>query len=142
MNGGAAVLLVTAAGLGGVAAATVVHRRDALGAIGAVMMLLGAVSLALVGFATAAGRPSDSAQLQAFAMVVELVAVAAALAGVGAALVLRRRSGSDLLSPSAAPVPEAAEQRQGGTAAAADAAAPEAGQGPEAERPAAGAGGG
>ncbi|MGA9774648.1 MAG: hypothetical protein WBU92_01875, partial [Candidatus Dormiibacterota bacterium] len=63
-----------------------------------VLMLLTAAGCALAAFAATAPTSSDAAQLQAFALIVELLAPSLVVAAVGVALVLRRRSGSDLLS--------------------------------------------
>jgi len=97
MSQNSAVLLGLAACLVGVATFALVHRRDALGGLAAMVMLFTAAAVALVGF-SASADPAGAAQLQAFAVLVELLALL--FVGVGAALavVLWRRTGADLLS--------------------------------------------
>ncbi len=91
-------LLVAAAGLFGVAVFALTHRRDALGAIFAVVLGFDAVACALVGFAGAASTHLEAAQLQSFAILVEVVGALFTAAGVSMAALLRRRTGGrDLL---------------------------------------------
>ncbi|MGH7643486.1 MAG: CoA transferase [Candidatus Dormibacteria bacterium] len=98
MTGSGATLLVAAAGLFGIALFTLSHRRDALGATLAVVLGFDAVACALVGFAALAAQPAAAAQLQAFAIVVEVVGALFAAAGVSLSALLRRRTGGrDLL---------------------------------------------
>ncbi|HUY54758.1 MAG TPA: hypothetical protein VMV23_06335 [Candidatus Nanopelagicaceae bacterium] len=106
-----AVLLGLAACLAGVAVFALIHRRDAMGALAALVLFFSAVVVALVGF-SASARPAGAAQLQAFAILVELLG--SLFVGVGIALtaVLWRRTGSDLLAEvlaRAAAVPDGAD---------------------------------
>ncbi|MGC8474227.1 MAG: hypothetical protein ACP5PW_07470 [Candidatus Dormibacteria bacterium] len=97
MNGTAAGLLVTSAAVAALGVAALVHRRDSLGAFAGVALLLAAVTSALVGFAATAPTTAAGAQLQAAAVVVELLSAVTLPGAVAVALVLRRRTGSDLL---------------------------------------------
>ena len=107
MNGTAAGLLVTAAAVAALGVAALVHRRDSLGAFVGVALLLAAVTSALVGFAATAPTTAAAAQLQAAAVVVELLSAVTLPGAVAVALVLRRRTGSDLLELAA---PRTADQ--------------------------------
>ncbi len=91
-------LEILAACLLGVALFTLIHRRDAFGAILAGALGFAAVSTSLVGFAGVAPTRDGAAQLQAFAVVAEVVGVLTVAVGVSLAAVLRRRTGSDLLA--------------------------------------------
>lgn len=97
MSQNSAVLLGLAACLAGAAVFALIHRRDAMGALAALVLFFSAVVVALVGF-SASARPAGAAQLQAFAILVELLG--SLFVGVGIALtaVLWRRTGSDLLA--------------------------------------------
>ena len=97
MNGTAAALLVTAAAVAALGVAALVHRRDSLGAFTGVALLMAAVTAALVGFAATAPTTAGAAQLQAAAVVVEVLAAVTLPGAVAIAVVLRRRTGSDLL---------------------------------------------
>lgn len=98
MSGTAAILLVAAACLFGVGLFALLHRRDALGAVLAVVLGFDAVACALVGFARVSGTPAQAAQLQSSAVLVEITGALCAAAGISLAAVLRRRTGgSDLL---------------------------------------------
>ena len=91
-------LLVSAACLFGVGLFAVTHRRDALGAVLAVVLGFDAVTCALVGFAGLSANRGEAAQLQSFAILVEVIGVLFAAAGVSMAALLRRRTGGpDLL---------------------------------------------
>ena len=102
MNGSAAALLVTGAAVAALGVAALVHRRDSLGAFAGVALLLAAATSALVGFATTAPTTAGAAQLQAAAVVVELLSAVTLPGAVAIAVVLRRRTGSDLLELAAA----------------------------------------
>ncbi|MGC1908804.1 MAG: CoA transferase [Candidatus Dormiibacterota bacterium] len=98
MSGTPATLLVAAACLVGVGLFALSHRRDALGAVLAVVLGFDAVACALVGFAGLAAHQGSAAQLQSFAVLVEVVGALFAAAGVSMAALLRRRTGGkDLL---------------------------------------------
>ena len=97
MNGTAAALLVTAAAVAALGVAALVHRRDSLGAFAGLALLLAAVTSALVGFSATAPTAAAAAQLQAAAVVVEVLSAVTLPGAVAIALVLRRRTGSDLL---------------------------------------------
>lgn len=97
MTQSAATLLVIAAGLLGVAVLALSYRRDALGAIVAGVLGFDAVISALLGFAGARATALEAAQLEAFAILVELLAAAAVAAAAAMAVVLRRRSGDTVL---------------------------------------------
>lgn len=105
-------LLVAAACLFGLGLFALSHRRDALGATLAVVLGFDAVACALVGFAGLAPDRVEAAQLQSFAIVVEVLGALFAAAGVALAALLRRRTGGrDLLElalagPRQAPGPE------------------------------------
>lgn len=93
-----ATLLVAAGCLFAVALFALNHRRDALGAILASVLGFDAVACALVGFAGLAGTRFEAAQLQVFALLVEVLGVLFAAAGISLAALLRRRTGGhDLL---------------------------------------------
>jgi NADH:ubiquinone oxidoreductase subunit K len=111
MNGTSAGLLVTAAAVAALGAAALVHRRDSLGAFAGVALLLAAVTSALVGFAATAPTTVAAAQLQAAAVVVEVLSAVTLPGAVAVALVLRRRTGSDLLELAA---PRTADQNPAG----------------------------
>ena len=111
MNGTAAGLLVTAAAVAALGVAALVHRRDSLGAFVGVALLLAAVTSALVGFAATAPTTAAAAQLQAAAVVVELLSAVTLPGAVAVGLVLRRRAGSDLLELAA---PRPADQEPEG----------------------------
>jgi NADH:ubiquinone oxidoreductase subunit K len=98
MNQTAVTLLVSAACLFGVGLFAFNHRRDALGAVLAVVLGFDAVACALVGFAGLAANQVEASQLQSFAILVEVVGALFAAAGVSLAALLRRRTGGrDLL---------------------------------------------
>jgi len=98
VSGTAAILLVAAACLFGVGLLALLHRRDALGAVLAVVLGFDAVACALVGLARVSTTPAQAAQLQSFAVLVEITGALCAAAGISMAAVLRRRTGgSDLL---------------------------------------------
>lgn len=106
MSGTSAALLVTAACLLGVATFTVLHRRDAFGAVAALLVGFSGVATGLVGFAAAAPSSAAAAQLQAYAVASEVLGVLCAGVGSALAMVLWRRSGSDLLTvPTPRPEP-------------------------------------
>ena len=98
MSETSATLLIAAACLFAVGLFTLVHRRDAVGAVLALLLGFNAVASALVGLSGLASRPSEAAQLQSFALVVEVAGALWAAAGVSMAALLRRRTGGqDLL---------------------------------------------
>jgi uncharacterized membrane protein YccC len=104
VSGTAAALLVTASCLLGLATFTLLHRRDAFGAVAALLVGFSGVAAGLVGFAAAAPNPAAAAQLQAYAVVSEVLGVLCAGVGSALAAVLWRRSRSDLLTePVASP---------------------------------------
>jgi NADH:ubiquinone oxidoreductase subunit K len=107
VNGTASALLVTAAAMAALGVAALVHRRDSLGAFAGLALLLAAVTSALVGFASTAPTTAEAAQLQAAAVVVEVLSAVTLPAAVALALVLRRRTASDLLELAA---PRAADR--------------------------------
>ncbi|MHB1527143.1 MAG: hypothetical protein ACYCZN_12860 [Candidatus Dormibacteria bacterium] len=109
-------LLLLAACLLGVGIFATVHRRDAFGALAGLAMVFSAVVVALVGFAASAG-PAGAAQLQAFAVLVELMATLFIGVGVALTAVVWRRTGADLLSQLAVPAPLASEPPDGEIAA-------------------------
>lgn len=92
------VLLVTGAALAAVGAATVAHRRDQMGLASGSAVLVAAVTVALVGFSAAAPSRSGGAQLQAFAVIVELLGALMVFAMAALGVVLRRRTASDLVA--------------------------------------------
>lgn len=103
---------MAAPGLLGLGAFAWGRRRDALGAGLALLLAFQGVVCALAGFASLAPSPGQAAQLQAYAVLVEVAAVLWLAASAALAAVLRRRQGgSDLLemavaSPrAAAPLP-------------------------------------
>jgi NADH:ubiquinone oxidoreductase subunit K len=109
-----ATLLVLAACLLGVAVFALVHRRDAFGAVCAVIIGFSAAVTALVAFSISERSLGGAAQLQAFAVLVELIGALCAAVGAALGLVLWRRTGADLVvEPVAArparPVREPAE---------------------------------
>ncbi|HUY56757.1 MAG TPA: hypothetical protein VMV12_02890 [Candidatus Micrarchaeaceae archaeon] len=116
MSGSPATLLVASACLFGLGVFALSHRRDAFGAGLAVVLGFDAVACALVGFAGLAPRPVEAAQLQSFAVLVEIIGALFAAAGVSLAALLRRRTGgSDLLElalagPQSAPRSEREEE--------------------------------
>ncbi len=116
MSQNSGALLLLAACLLGVGVFAIVHRRDAFGALAGLAMVFSAVVVALVGFAAAAG-PAGAAQLQAFAVLVELTATLFIGAGAALAAVVWRRTGADLLSQLAVPAPPALEAPDGEIAA-------------------------
>lgn len=98
MNETSATLLITAACLFAVGLFALIHRRDAVGAVLALVLGFNAVASALVGFSGLASRPTEAAQLQSFALVVEVTGALFAAAGISMAALLRRRTGGhDLL---------------------------------------------
>lgn len=98
MNETSATLLIAAACLFAVGLFALIHRRDAVGAILALLLGFNAVASALVGFSGIAYRSTEAAQLQSFALVVEVTGALWAAAGVSMAALLRRRTGGqDLL---------------------------------------------
>lgn len=114
MSETSATLLAAAACLFGVGVFALNHRRDALGAILAVVLGFDAVACALVGFAGLAASRAEAAQLQSFALLVQVVGVLFAAAGISLAAVLRRRTGGrDLLELAFAGPRPAASQEPG-----------------------------
>jgi NADH:ubiquinone oxidoreductase subunit K len=110
----AATLLVAAACLFGVGLFALIHRRDAMGAVLAVILGFDACACGLVGFAGVASSRAGAAQLQAFALVVEVTGALFAAAGVSLAAVLRRRTGgADLLELALLAPPAGADDRPG-----------------------------
>ncbi|MGC1184218.1 MAG: hypothetical protein WBA31_03580, partial [Candidatus Dormiibacterota bacterium] len=104
----AATLLVGAACLFAVGLFALNHRRDALGAVLAVILGFDAVACALVGFAGLASTRVEAAQLQSFALLVEILGALFAGAGIALAALLRRRTGGpDLLELALAESPQA-----------------------------------
>ncbi|MHB1575330.1 MAG: hypothetical protein ACYCX9_02285 [Candidatus Dormibacteria bacterium] len=97
MSGTSAALLLTACCLLGLAMFTLLHRRDAFGAVAALLVGASGVATGLVGFSTSAPTPVGAAQLQAYALVTEVLGVLCAGVGSALAMVLWRRSRSDLL---------------------------------------------
>lgn len=98
MSQSAVTLLVAAAALFAVGLFALTHRRDALGATLAAVLGFDAVACALVGFADIASTRAEAAQLQSFAVLVQVVGALWVAAGVSMAALLRRRTGgSDLL---------------------------------------------
>lgn len=98
MNETSATLLTAAACLFAVGLFALIHRRDAVGAVLALLLGFNAVASALVGFSGIAYRSAEAAQLQSFALVVEVTGALCAAAGVSMAALLRRRTGGqDLL---------------------------------------------
>ncbi|HVC40070.1 MAG TPA: hypothetical protein VNH20_08920 [Candidatus Dormibacteraeota bacterium] len=104
MSQSALTLLVTAACLLGGAIFALSQRRDAFGASLALVLGFDAVACALVGLSGLARTRVESAQLQAFAVVVLVMGALFAAAGISMATLLRRRTGgSDLLELAPAP---------------------------------------
>jgi NADH:ubiquinone oxidoreductase subunit K len=98
VNETSATLLVAAACLFALGLFAVIHRRDAVGAVLALLLGFNAVACALVGFSGIAASSAEAAQLQSFALVVEVTGALWAAAGVSMAALLRRRTGGqDLL---------------------------------------------
>jgi NADH:ubiquinone oxidoreductase subunit K len=98
VNETSATLLVAAACLFAVGLFALTHRRDAVGAVLALVLGFNAVACALVGFSGIAPQTAEAAQLQSFALVVEVTGALFAAAGVSMAALLRRRTGGpDLL---------------------------------------------
>jgi len=104
----AATLLVGAVCLFAVGLFALNHRRDGLGAVLAVILGFDAVACALVGFAGLASTRTEAAQLQSFALLVEVLGALFAGAGISLAALLRRRTGGqDLLELALADAPQA-----------------------------------
>jgi NADH:ubiquinone oxidoreductase subunit K len=98
VNETSATLLVAAVCLFAVGLFALTHRRDAAGAVLALLLGFNAVATALVGFSGLAHQSAEAAQLQSFALVVEVIGALWAAAGVSMAALLRRRTGGqDLL---------------------------------------------
>lgn len=98
MNETSATLLIAAACLFAVGLFALAHRRDAVGAVLALLLGFNAVACALVGFSGIAPQSAEAAQLQSFALVVEVTGALWAAAAVSMAALLRRRTGGqDLL---------------------------------------------
>ncbi len=97
MSGSGPVLLVLGACLLAIALFTLLHRRDAFGAILALVLAFDACAAACLGFATGRATSVEAAQLEAFALVAEVIGAAAVAAGASLATVLRRRVGPELL---------------------------------------------
>jgi NADH:ubiquinone oxidoreductase subunit K len=115
MSGTPATLLVASACLLGTGLFALNHRRDALGAVLAVVLGVDAVACALVGFAGLAAHEAAAAQLQSFAVLVEVVGALFAAAGVSMAALLRRRTGGrDLLELALAGAQRAVGPQLGG----------------------------
>jgi NADH:ubiquinone oxidoreductase subunit K len=92
-----ATLLVLAACLLGVAVFALVHRRDAFGAVSAVIIGFSAAVTALVAFSVSDRSLAGAAQLQAFAVLMEVIGVLCAAVGTALGVVLWRRTGADLV---------------------------------------------
>lgn len=118
------VLLVTAAALAAVGTATVAHRRDQLGVASGSAVLVAALTVTLVGFSATVSTRSGAAQLQAFAVIVELLGALFVFALAALGIVLRRRTGSDLVvlarSATMMGAPEAAPRTAGREASESD----------------------
>ena len=98
MNETSATLLMAAACLFAVGLFALIHRRDAVGVVLALLLGFNAVASALVGLSGLAFRSGEAAQLQSFALVVEVTGALWAAAGISMAALLRRRTGGqDLL---------------------------------------------
>ena len=99
MNQTSATLLVAAACLFGVGLFALIHRRDAMGAVlGSLCSDLNAVAMHWSVYPDSPPRPTEAAQLQSFALVVEVMGALWAAAGISMAALLRRRTGGqDLL---------------------------------------------
>jgi NADH:ubiquinone oxidoreductase subunit K len=111
----AATLLIAAACLFAVALFALTHRRDAAGAVLALLLGFNAVATALVGFSDLASQSAEAAQLQSFALVVEVVGALWAAAGVSMAALLRRRTGGqDLLELATVEAPLVPDAEPGG----------------------------
>ncbi|MGH7639953.1 MAG: hypothetical protein ACREOL_03435 [Candidatus Dormibacteria bacterium] len=125
-----ATLLVSSTALFGLAVFAWLHRRDALGAALALALGFDAAAAALVGFAELVQTASRAAQLQAFAVVVELLGVLFVAGAAALAQLLRRRGHSgDLLElwslPAAATVVAAPAESEPAEVGAVDAGAAE-----------------
>jgi NADH:ubiquinone oxidoreductase subunit K len=92
-----ATLLVLAACLLGVAVFALIHRRDAFGAVAAVIIGISATVTVLVAFSVSDRSLAGAAQLQAFAVLVEVIGVLCAAVGASLGVVLWRRTGADLV---------------------------------------------
>jgi NADH:ubiquinone oxidoreductase subunit K len=115
VNETAATLLIAAACLFAVGLFALTHRRDAAGAVLALLLGFNAVAAALVGFSKLAPQSAEAAQLQSFALAVEVIAALWAAAGVSMAALLRRRTGGqDLLELLTVEAPLFAEVEPGG----------------------------
>jgi NADH:ubiquinone oxidoreductase subunit K len=98
VNETSVILLIAAACLFAVGLFALTHRRDAAGAVLALLLGFNAVAAALVGFSRLAPQSAEAAQLQSFALVVEVTGALFAAAGIAMAALLRRRTGGqDLL---------------------------------------------
>ncbi|MDA8331492.1 MAG: hypothetical protein M0027_09885 [Candidatus Dormibacteraeota bacterium] len=95
MSATSAILLLSAAAIFAVAAFAAIHRRDAFGANLGILMGFSAVAESLVAFSASAATPGAAAQLQAYALVVEVLGVLLAGVGSSLAVVLWRRANSD-----------------------------------------------
>jgi NADH:ubiquinone oxidoreductase subunit K len=92
-----ATLLALAACLLGVALFALVHRRDAFGAVSAVIIGFSAAVTALVALSVSDRSLAGAAQLQAFAVLVEVIGALCAAVGASLGVVLWRRTGADLV---------------------------------------------
>lgn len=98
MSETSATLLVGAACLFCIGLFVLNHRRDALGAALAVVLGFDGAACALVGLAGASATRAQAAQLQSFALLVEVLGALFAGSAIALAALLRRRTGgSDLL---------------------------------------------
>ena len=97
MTQDSATLLVLAACLLGVAVFALIHRRDAFGAVAAVIIGISATVTVLVAFSVSDRSLAGAAQLQAFAVLVEVIGVLCAAVGASLGVVLWRRTGADLV---------------------------------------------
>ncbi len=95
MSGTSVILLLSAAAIFGVAVFAAIHRRDALGVSLGILIGFSAVAESLVAFSDSAATPGAAAQMQAYALVVEVLAVVVAGVGSSLAVVLWRRANSD-----------------------------------------------
>jgi NADH:ubiquinone oxidoreductase subunit K len=115
VNETSATLLIAAACLFAVGLFALTHRRDAAGAVLALLLGFNAVAAALVGFSELARQSAEAAQLQSFALVVEVIGALWAAAAVSMAALLRRRTGGqDLLELATVGAPLVAELEPGG----------------------------
>lgn len=92
-----ATLLVLAACLLGVALFALIHRRDAFGAVSAVIIGTSATVTVLVAFSVSDRSLAGAAQLQDFAVLVEVIGALCAAVGASLGVVLWRRTGADLV---------------------------------------------